>query len=72
MYFKKTTSMNLLIMEKEFVKGQLYSKEEIEQGGLVLFKNLSAVLVYKKDKLIYWFDKNDKQGKFELKLFYEN
>ncbi len=59
-------------MTKEMVKGESYTREDIERAGLTLFKCLSAVLVYKKDESIYWFDKNDKQGKFDLKLVYKN
>ncbi len=59
-------------MKIEMTKGQSYSREEIEKAGLELFKSLSAVLVYKKDDLIYWFDKNDNKGKFDLKLVYDN
>jgi hypothetical protein len=55
-------------MEKEFTKGESYSRDEIEKAGLILYKSLSAVLVYKKEDYIYWFDKNDNLGKFELKL----
>lgn len=53
-------------------KGEYYTREEIEKAGLELFKSLSAVLIYKKDDLIYWFDKNDTKGKFILKLVYNN
>lgn len=59
-------------MEKEFTKGESYSRDEIEKAGLILYKSLSAVLVYKKEDYIYWFDKNDNLGKFELKLVYKN
>lgn len=54
------------------VKGESYTREEIEKAGLILFKSLSAVLIYKKDDLIYWFNKNDKQGRFDLNLVYKN
>ncbi len=59
-------------MEKEFTKGESYSRDEIEKAGLILYKSLSAVLVYKKEDYIYWFDKNNNLGKFELKLVYKN
>jgi hypothetical protein len=59
-------------MAKELIKGESYTREDIENAGLTLFKSLSAVLIYKKDDLIYWFNKNDKAGKFDLNLVYKN
>lgn len=59
-------------MTIEMVKGESYTREEIEKAGLILFKSLSAVLIYKKDDLTYWFNKNDKQGRFDLNLVYKN
>ena len=53
-------------MAKELIKGESYTREDIEKAGLTLFKCLSAVLIYKKDDLIYQFNKNDKAGKFDF------
>lgn len=53
-------------------KGKFYTLSELRELGLEFYKKSSAVLIYKKDKKIYWFDIIDKNGKHQLLSFYEN
>ncbi|MCD4747048.1 MAG: hypothetical protein K8R58_12195 [Bacteroidales bacterium] len=41
---------------KELIKGKIYSKDEIKNFGLTLYKELSSkIVIYKKDKQVYYF-----------------
>ncbi len=51
----------------EFEKGKSYSLKNIEENGYVFCKNTTAVMFYRKSKMLYVFDKiSDKKLEYKL------
>jgi len=66
--FKLEVLKNML--DENFKKGKYYSLKELQEAGLEFYKKSSALIIYKKNGFIYWFDNVEKDGKIKLLSFY--
>jgi|DewCreStandDraft_4_1066084.scaffolds.fasta_scaffold119308_2 hypothetical protein len=55
-----------------FEKGKYYTIKEIEEAGFKFYKKSTAVIIYKKDNYVYWFDIIEKKGKHQLLSYFPN